>query len=129
MRKVITSIAAAAALATGFGAAPALAADQEGREYGKPTQISFASLGGIRDWHAEDDRSIYIRDRAGRWYYATFSARCPSLPFEQTVAFESDVLGTFDSWGVVRTPRYRCHVDSIVASPAPEAKGGPARDR
>ncbi|HEY0028553.1 MAG TPA: DUF6491 family protein [Allosphingosinicella sp.] len=108
---------------------PAGAAERSARVYGKPTQISFASRGGIQDWHADSDRSIYIMDRMGRWYYATLSAPCPGLRFQNQLGFDTGPLGEFDTWGSVLTRDQRCHVETLVTSPAPQAKGGPRVDR
>ena len=90
--------------------------------YGKPASISYANAGGIADWHAEDDSSLYIRDRTGRWYYATLGGRCPSLRLSHTIGFETDPMGRFDTWGAVRTRDALCHVRTLVTSPPPAAK-------
>jgi hypothetical protein len=104
---------------------PASAAERPAPVYGKPARIAYASMGGIQDWHADSDRSIYIMDRTGRWYHATLSARCPGLRFQHHLAFDTGPLGEFDTWGAVRTRDHRCRVQTLVTSPAPEAKGGP----
>lgn len=114
-------ILTAAALFSGCVAA----ADPSSTSFGKPARINFASMGGIRDWHADSDRSLYIMDRTGRWYYATLAGPCPSLRFESQIAFETGALGELDHWGVIRTRDLRCHIASLVTSPRPEAKGGP----
>ena len=108
---------------------PAGAAERAAPVYGKPAQIDYARGDGIRDWHADSDRSIYIMDRMGRWYYATLSARCPGLRFQNQIAFDTGPLGEFDTWGSVRTRDQRCYVQTLVTSPAPPAKGGPPIDR
>ena len=90
------------------------------------TSIPFAARGGIRDWHSDNDKSIYLRDRAGKWYYATFNGVCPNLGAAQTMSFNTDATGTFDRFSSIVTEYGRCQVGSVVRSPAPAAKGGPA---
>jgi len=119
-------------LAPMFGTAAALLlavspAALSAQRIGASATIEFAGGGGIRDWHAENDRSIYIMDRAGKWYYATFSNRCTRLPNSGTVRFETDALGRFDHFSQVHTGWSTCQVDTIVRSHAPAAKGGRGR--
>lgn len=112
---------------------PAAGAADEGREtrtprYGQDAVINFAAGDGIRDWYASNDRSIYIMDRTGRWYYATLSGPCQGLRFNQGVAFETDPTGRFDTFSAIRTRFHRCHVDKLVRAPRPAAKGGKGGD-
>jgi hypothetical protein len=91
------------------------------------TSIQFAARGGIRDWYSDNDRSIYLLDRTGRWYFATFNGVCPNLRSSQTMRFNTDAAGTFDRFSSIATEYGRCQVGSVVRSPAPAAKGGPPR--
>jgi len=118
-KKLVTLLGAASALL--LTASPAAVSAQR---IGTRTAIDYAGGGGIRDWHAEDERSIYIMDRMGKWYYATFSHRCMRLPNSGTVYFETDALGRFDEFSQVHTNWGTCQVDTIVRSHAPAAKGG-----
>lgn len=116
----------AAAMLLGAAAIAAPASAQDGRAYGKPAAIEF---GGVQDWHAEDNDSVYVRDRAGRWYLATLTAPCPALRFQHMIAFETDPTGRFDRWSAIRTRDQTCAIESLVASPPPAAKGGPRAGR
>lgn len=122
MTKKLTLFGTAAALllAVSPAAVPA-------QPIGKSTAIDYAAGGGIRDWHAEDERSIYLMDRMGKWYYATFTHRCARLPNSGTIGFETDALGRFDHFSSVQTRYGNCQVDRIVRSHAPAAKGGKGR--
>lgn len=91
------------------------------------TAIPFAANGGIRDWYSNNEQSIYLRDRTGRWYLATFNGLCPNLPAAQTVQFETDASGAFDRFSSIGTEYGRCQVGSVVQAQAPMAKGGLAR--
>lgn len=88
------------------------------------TAIPFAANGGIRDWYANSERSIYLRDRTGRWYLAAFNGLCPRLPAAQTIQFETDAGGSFDRFSSIVTEYGRCQVGSVVPAQAPLAKGG-----
>ena len=91
---------------------------------GGETIIPFAANGGIVDWHATNNQSIYLRDRAGHWYYVTLAAPCPNLPFNPNISFSTDASGNFDRFSTIITPNYRCSVQSIVRSETPVGKGG-----
>ena len=96
--------------------------------FGTDQIIHSAAGDGIRDWHAESDSAIYIMDRTSRWYLATLTAPCPGLRFNNSIAFETDPLGDFDTFSTIRTRDYRCHVARIVRVPRPAAKGGKGTD-
>ena len=89
------------------------------------TSIPFAGRGGIRDWHSDNDRSIYLRDRTGNWFFAIFHGPCPNLGVAQTIQFNTDASGTFDRFSAIATEYARCQIASVVRSPPPAAKGGP----
>ena len=91
------------------------------------TAIPFAANGGIRDWYAAGEKAIYLRDRTGRWYLATFNGLCPNLSAAQTIQFKTDASGSFDRFSSIITEYGHCQVGSVVASAAPMAKGGLAR--
>ena len=88
--------------------------------------IDDAARGGIRDWHAEDDRGIYLRDRTNRWYYAAFRHNCPGVLYDQRIAFRTSASNRFDRQSLVQTETETCAVESVDRSDAPEAKGGKA---
>lgn len=88
------------------------------------TSIPFAANGGIRDWYSNNNQSIYLRDRTGRWYLATFNGLCQNLPAAQTIQFETDASGSFDRFSSISTEYGRCQVGSVVHAQAPAAKGG-----
>ena len=91
--------------------------------------IEFASSGGIADWHERDETSLYLMDRPGRWYLATFEGRCWNLPLQNTLQFETDPTGRFDAFGAVITQHGRCQLKSLVRTERPLAKGLKGRSR
>ena len=87
------------------------------------TTIRDAAGGGIRDWHSDDGQSIYLRDRSGRWYRATFAGPCPGAVYSSTIGINSDALGAFDRFGTISTDRGLCSVTSVVRSAKPAKIG------
>jgi hypothetical protein len=90
--------------------------------------IDYAAGGGIRDWHADDDRGVYLRDRTNRWYYAAFRHRCPGVVRDQRIAFDTNGFQRFDRLSSVKTATETCAVESLDRSDAPAAKGGKKSD-
>lgn len=86
--------------------------------------INFAAEGAIVDWYADNDREIYMMDRGGRWYRATFEGPCPQLGSSHTVGFEPGLSGRFDRFSQVVAPYFRCQVRSVLRASRPAAKGG-----
>lgn len=89
--------------------------------------IDYATTDGIRDWFAENDRGIFLRDRLNRWYYAAFTARCPGVFDRNSVGFDTFGDVRFDRSSRVVTPTMSCALSSLDRVPAPAAKGGPKR--
>lgn len=94
---------------------------------GPQASIPFVNHHGIRDWHAVDDRTLYVQDSRRRWYRATLFAPCLDLPFAQAIGFETRGIDTFDRFASIRVRGERCAVSSVVASDAPPAKAKRAR--
>jgi hypothetical protein len=93
--------------------------------------IDFAAEGSIADWHSENDRQLYIMDRTGSWYLATFDVPCPQLDSSAAIAFEPGQSGRFDRFSTVISAGVRCRVSALVHSERPRAKSGkpPGRKR
>lgn len=117
MQRLLYLAAAAALSGCMTGPAPMAAGE---------TVIPFASNGGIIDWHAVDNQSLFVQDRGSRWYFVRLGAHCPALRFNQTVVFDTGASGQFDRFSSVVTRDARCPVESIVPSGRPRAKGGKA---
>jgi hypothetical protein len=109
----------AATVAANFGIASA----QEPAT-SREVAIDYADAGSITDWHAENDRQLYIRDRTGRWHLATLGVSFPQLASSRTIGFEPGLGGRFERFSTVAGPVLRCRVESLVRASRPEAKGG-----
>jgi hypothetical protein len=76
--------------------------------------------GSIRDWHAENDRGIWIQSASGQWYYATFFAPCWGIQFANAIRVLPGATSTLDRWGAVATRESgKCSFNSFVASDKP----------
>ncbi len=84
--------------------------------------IPFVNHGGIKDWRDDGRDAIYIQDRHGQWYRATFMAPCFDLPFAETIGFETRGPDTFDKFGTVIVRGRQCAVTSLAKSSAPPKK-------
>jgi hypothetical protein len=118
-------VASAALLAaTGLAMAAALPAENAaGAARPQEASIPLANQGGIRDWRADKDRGIWIRDSHDRWYYGRFTAPCTGLPFAATVRFKTGPSGELDRRGFVRArDTDNCAFTSLVRSDGPPQK-------
>lgn len=84
------------------------------------TSIPFANHGGIQDWRADGSRGIWIRAQGGRWFYASFSSQCTSLPLSVGVRFVPEPGGELSRWSSIRLPHdERCFFRTLQSSDAP----------
>lgn len=86
------------------------------------TSIPFVNMGGIRDWQAVDDSTLYVQDNSRQWYLARLSGTCTDLPFATTIGFETKGVNRLDRFGAVVVSGQRCPLSSFVASGPPPAK-------
>lgn len=86
------------------------------------TSIPFVDMGGIRDWQAIDDSSLYVQDSRRAWYLAKLLAPCTDLTFATTIGFETKGVNRLDKFGAVVVNGQRCSLSSFVASGPPPPK-------
>jgi hypothetical protein len=125
-----TLMAATAFVATGgVRAAEQAVAAEEAKLAGKETSIPFANMGGIRDWRAIDDSSIYVQDIQRNWYIARLSAPNPDLTFVTAIGFETKGTNQLDRFASLVVGGQRVALSSFVASgpPPPKAKVAAAK--
>ncbi|MCW1986823.1 UNVERIFIED_ORG: hypothetical protein M2348_002573 [Sphingomonas sp. R1F5B] len=120
-------IAALAALA--LAATPALA--QAPVNPAKPVEASipFVNHGGIRDWRAQGDSTLYVQDQSGQWYRASLMGPAFDLPFAQAIGFDARGTDTFDRFASVVVHGQSYPVQSLVkvAGPPMKAKAAQAK--
>lgn len=117
--KYFTALAPLLALA--LAAPPAIAAENDAP---RAASIPFVNHGGIRDWVAVGDRTVYVQDNGRRWYRATLFAPATDLPFATAIGFDVRPSGTLDKWGsvVIRGQRYPLSAFERVDGPPKKEK-------
>ena len=113
-----TLAAFAAAFFMGMATVPAHAEKHEGH-HNKRASITFADMGGIRDWQSDSSDSLYVESLQGQWYKATFFGPCFELPFAERIAFVTEPDGSLDKFSSILVDGDRCHFRTFeqVAGP------------
>ncbi len=112
--------AALAALA--LAATPALAQAPASPAQPAEASIPFVNHGGIRDWRAQGDSTLYVQDQSGQWYRASLMGPAFDLPFAQAIGFEARGTDTFDRFASVVVHGQSYPVQSLVKVSGPPAK-------
>ena len=123
MRKLISLVAAGLLLAACSNTQYAFQAPAaEEPEAGIP----FTQYHGIRDWHADNDRQLYVQAADRQWYQVDLFGPCIGLEYASRVGFDTrDPAGTFDRFSsiIVRGGGVpgggRCKVSSVKKIPQP----------
>ena len=112
MRNSILVLAAGMMLAacstTQYAFAPPVAGEPE-------AGIPFTQYHGIRDWHADNDRQLYVQAADRQWYQVDLFAPCIGLEYANRIGFDTrDPAGTFDRFSsIIVRGGGRCKVDSV----------------
>lgn len=93
--KCLAILAPAAALA--LLTSPAIA----GTPQGARDSIPFANHGGIYNWRAQGDDTIYFEDNHHTWYKATLFSPAFDLGFKEALAVQAGPTDTLDKWSAV----------------------------
>jgi hypothetical protein len=119
MKKLIFALAAGLALAASAGAAPAPPPAP-----GEEVRIPFANMGGIRNFHAEDDDVVYLQDYRWHWYRAQLVGTCPELSWAMRIGIDTRGTTMFDRYSSLLVNGERCQLGSLTRSgpPPPRAK-------
>lgn len=98
---------ALAALALAFAPVLAHAAPAQ-QPAAAEASIPFLNHGGIRDWRAVGDSTLYVQDQQGQWYRASLMGPALDLPFAEAIGFDGRGTDTFDRFAsvVVRGQSY-----------------------
>ncbi len=118
----MTRLAPLFLLALALVAAPALAEPKPAKQ----ASIPFANHGGITDWQADGNATLYLQARNKSWFRADMAAPCVDLPFNETIGFKTNPDGSFDRRSAVIMRGGRsCWVKSLTAvdGPPPKPKG------
>jgi opacity protein-like surface antigen len=118
--KLITSLAAVAAVLGSLAASPAIAQPKKAGD----VSIPFVNHGGIRDWRAVDDHTLYVQSQDGQWFKATTMGDCIGLDFEDRIGFDTGPIDTFDKFSRLMVRGQPCPIQSLekVAGKPPTSK-------
>ena len=83
------------------------------------TGIPFARHGGIRDWRADGNRTLYIEGRLNHWYRAELMSPCHGLNFANAIRFISEPGDRFDRFSKIVVDGQVCHVSSLTKAEKP----------
>lgn len=89
---------------------------------GPQASIPFVDHGGVRDFHAIDDRSIYLQARDRQWYRADLFGPCFGLPYAVGIGIDADPTGRLDRFGTIIVDGERCKIASLIPSEPPRQR-------
>jgi hypothetical protein len=89
-------------------------------------EIPFVSFGGIRDWTANDDNTLYVESAQGKWFQVALAYPCSGLPFALRVGVDTGGFDTLDSFSNIVVDGQRCPVASVTQIAAPPRRGAAA---
>jgi len=95
----------------------AMAADQI-----ENVSIPFADSGGIDEWHAVDDKTVYLRSRTRQWYKAELLGPCNGLQFATKIGYVAEPTGSLDKNSSIIVDGQRCKLITLQKSEKPEPK-------
>ena len=117
MNRMIRSLAVLAALTSAWPvvAAPAPAGSGE---------IPFVGFGGIRNWTASDENTLYVQAAGGQWYEVDMAGPCWGLPDALRIGVDSGPTDTLDAFSTIVVDGNLCPVASVTRLASP-----PQRER
>ena len=102
------------------GSVPALAHPDKGKG---DASIPFVNHGGIRDWQAPNDHTLYVQANNGTWYKADLLGVCQGLEFVTRIGFDGGISDTFDRFSKIVVRGQKCQVSSLTKlDGAPQTK-------
>ena len=113
-------IAILLAAAAAFAIPSAVLAETPQRE----ASIAFANHGGVDDWRADGDSTIYFKDSRRHWYRAELFGPAFDLPWVEAIGIDASPSGSLDKWGaiIVRGQRYHFRSFEQVEGPPPRKR-------
>jgi hypothetical protein len=107
-------------MAAAVFAAPAMAsASPNNPEIGQEARIAFPNNATIRTFQAGGRDTLYIQDRARRWYRASVIGPCINLPFAHAIGVEQRGSAVLDRFSALIVEGERCQLNSFVRVGAP----------
>jgi hypothetical protein len=109
-----------AALIAASGASGRAATAQDPVQSSAHASIPFVDHGGIRDWRADNDRSLWIQARNDQWFYAETFGPCIGLKFANRIGFVTEPSGSFDRFSSIIVDGQKCTIDTLRETAPPE---------
>jgi len=116
--QLLLAAAAAALLAAPAAARPARS-DPLPAPAAQEVRIPFADFHGIRSFHADDDRIVYLQDYRRNWYRAELNGPCFGLPWARRIGVDNRGSSTFDRFSILIVGDERCMIGSLSRSEGP----------
>ena len=114
MRTALSLVAALIAATSAYALEPAAE---------KQASIPFVNHGGVRDFEAVGNQTLYIEGQNRHWFRADLMGYCPELGFAQSIGFATRGNDTLDRFGTLIVRGQRCAIKSLVESGSPPKKG------
>jgi len=89
---------------------------------GAEAVIPFANHGGIRNWRALDDSTLWLEDQSGYHYQAKLVTPSWQLAYTETIGFVTDPGGNFDRHSAIAVKGMTYPLASLIRVEAPRAK-------
>ena len=84
--------------------------------------IPFANHGGVRNWRADGDQTVYFEDSQRRWYKAELMSRANGLPFANAIGIDPGATDRLDRFGAIVVEGQRYPFKSFVRVDGPPEK-------
>lgn len=117
---------AAAAVIAASTTAPVLA---DNPKKASDVSIPFVSHGGVKDWRAVDDHTLYIESTGGQWFKATTMGVCQGLNFEDRIGFDGGGTDTFDKFSRLIVRGQPCPIQTLEKVAGPPASKPKPQDK
>ena len=117
---------AAAAMLAAFTTTPILA---DTPKKANDVSIPFVSNGGVKDWRAIDDHTLYIETQGGQWFKATTMGMCLGLNFENRIGFDGGGTDTFDKFSRLIVRGQPCPIQTLEKVDGPPASKPKPQDK
>nr|WP_295373790.1 DUF6491 family protein [uncultured Sphingosinicella sp.] len=86
---------------------------------GEEARIAFPNNATIRTFRAENRETVYIQDRARRWYRAQVIGPCLELPYARAIGVDTRGSRVLDRFSALIVERERCQLISFVRVAGP----------
>jgi len=91
--------------------------------------IPFVSHGGVKDWRAVDDHTLYIESQGSQWFKATTMGMCIGLDFADKIGFDGGGTDTFDKFSRLIVRGQPCPIETLVKVDGPPASKPKPQDK